>query len=422
VPGPPIESSINPDGSWFDRSCATTPRSARDWLVDATCFVLSALIAVSLTKSRLDSQATTLAQIAAVVTAAGSCLALWWRRRWPVPIAAVLAVLTCFWPASQLPALICLGTVAVRRSMRPLIAVVVIQLLSIAIRFAFEFPDFHFSLEIRSSSGAADGAGIVFSVLLLAIAITWGSYLRARRQLVASLRERAEKVEAEQYLRISQARISERTRIAREMHDVLAHRISLISLQAGALQVKKQPSADHVTDSATLIRNSAHRALDDLREVIGVLRADENDAAPLGPQPTFTDIPNLIEESVRAGMKVVLDERLDDPDRPIPDQLGRTAYRVVQEGLTNARKHAPGAVVTVTLETADGSGLLVEIRSARPVPDPPPGAGTSSIPGAGQGLVGLTERTRLIGGRLEHGWTPEGDFRLAAGLPLPEPR
>jgi signal transduction histidine kinase len=225
---------MDADDVFRERPSGTTPRNARDWLVDATCFVVSALIAISLTKHTLDSDASTFTQMVAVITAAGSCLALCWRRRWPVPIAALLAALTCFWPASQIPALICLGTVAARRSRRSLVAVVAVQLISIATRFVYEFPDFQFALTIHSSSGVTDGVGIVYSVLLLIIVMTWGSYIQARRQLVASLRERAVKVEAEQHLRISQARISERSRIAREMHDVLAHRISLISLQASA--------------------------------------------------------------------------------------------------------------------------------------------------------------------------------------------
>jgi signal transduction histidine kinase len=172
-----------------------------------------------------------------------------------------------------------------------------------------------------------------------------------------------------------------------------------------------------------VIRENAHQALQDLREVIGVLRA------PVGelPQPTLADVAQLVAESGRAGMRVAL---RDETSGAVPDLAGRTAYRVVQEALTNARKHAPGAEVLVHLAGSPGNGLTVEVRNQRvpgPDPDPAPGPGPAddpgpgpaNDPGAGQGLVGLAERVALASGRLEHGPTPEGGWRLAAWLPWP---
>jgi signal transduction histidine kinase len=385
---------------------------ARGRIVDAAWFGVSVLLAVGLVRSQLRSTTSSLAEAVDITAAAAGCLALWWRRRRPVPIAVVLGVLTCLTPAAQAPALICLGTVASRRPVRPLIAVALVLVAATVTRYVDELSVPRFRLEISSERG--DGNGAVNSALLLVVVIAWGLYIRARRQLVASLRERAEKAEAEQRLRIEQARSGERARIAREMHDVLAHRISLISLQAGALQVGQRQ--DHaVAESAALIRTSAHQALDDLREVIGVLRAGENDAPPLVPQPTLADLRRLVEESVRAGMAVSLREDLGDADGDVPAHVGRTAYRVVQEGLTNARKHAPGAAVAVKVSL--GTGLHVEIRNPR---GPAHADLASPIPGAGQGLVGLSERARLVGGRLEYGWTAKDEFRLAAWLPLRE--
>jgi signal transduction histidine kinase len=389
-------------------------RSARDWCFDVLWFVLGTLFAVRLTQSQIDSDTSTVADIVTVGVAGASCLVLWWRRRWPVHLAVALSILVCFWPAAQIPALVCLGTVAVRRPARQLVVVLLVLLAGTAIRLAYAFPGFRFSLEIQSSAASADGSNIIGSLLLAGIVVLWGLYIRARHQLVASLRERADRAESEQRLRISQARSAERTRIAREMHDVLAHRVSLISLQAGAFQVSEQRSDDQVTDFAKAIRSSAHRTLDDLREVIGVLRTEETEA-PLTPQPTFTDIVGLVDESARTGMEVSLHEELGDELRHIPTQVGRTAYRVVQEGLTNARKHSPGAAVTVTLEADRRTGLLVEISNARS-----PAAELSSIPGAGQGLVGLSERAGLIGAELTHGWTTADNFRLSLRLPLSE--
>jgi signal transduction histidine kinase len=243
--------------------------------------------------------------------------------------------------------------------------------------------------------------------------MAWGMFVRARRQLVLSLRDRAEQAEAEQELRVQQARQVERTRIAREMHDVLAHRISLLSLHAGALEFRPDAPPDEVAKAAGVIRSSAHQALHDLREVIGVLREDQADEAPVPPQPTLGDLPALVDESRQAGMRVRLHDGVRRPDEP-PASVGRSAYRVAQEALTNARKHAPGVTVDVTVEGGPGVGLTVEVRNPAPV-----GAAASGIPGAGTGLVGLTERVQLAGGKLAHGRTGDGAFRVRAWLPWP---
>jgi signal transduction histidine kinase len=188
------------------------------------------------------------------------------------------------------------------------------------------------------------------------------------------------------------------------MHDVLAHRISLLAVHAGALEVRRSATDDE-RRAAGVIRQSAYEALEDLREVIGMLRDDGDGDRP---QPTLTDVPALIEQSRLAGMEVAF-ERTELP--AVPEGIGRHVYRTVQEGLTNARKHAPGAPVLVRLEGAD-SGLTVEIIN--PVP---PANGMPGLPGAGSGLIGLRERMHLVGGRLEHGRTPADEFRLHAWLP-----
>jgi signal transduction histidine kinase len=173
-------------------------------------------------------------------------------------------------------------------------------------------------------------------------------------------------------------------------------------VHAGALAYRPDATTAEVGGAAEIIRASAHQALQDLREVIGVLRA------PVGelPQPTFADLPVLVEDSRKAGLPVELD--FDAPGT-LPDHVGRTAYRIVQEGLTNALKHAPGAPVRVKVTGAPGNGLEVEVSNPAP----------HRKAGEGQGLRGLSERAALVEGRLEHGRTAEGDFRLAAWLPWP---
>jgi signal transduction histidine kinase len=222
--------------------------------------------------------------------------------------------------------------------------------------------------------------------------------------LVRSRRERLREAVEHQRLRLQEARHAERERIAREMHDVLAHRLSLLAVHAGALEVR--PSATEQERQAVgVVRQCAHEALEDLRQVIGAVRA----AGPVEdrPQPTLADVPALVAQCRRADAAVELDLVVAGA---VPDGTGRHAYRIVQEGLTNARKHAPDAPVRVRVGDAPGGGLTIEVVN-------PASATGSSLPGTGTGLVGLTERARLAGGRLEHGRTADGGFRLWAWLP-----
>ena len=238
-----------------------------------------------------------------------------------------------------------------------------------------------------------------------------GAFVGARRDLVTALRARAEQAESELALRADQARLAERTRIAQEMHDVLAHRISLIGLHAGGLEV--QPDAGHETveRSATLIRETARAALEDLRGVLGVLRADDQpDGADLAPQPQLRDVPRLVASSKAAGIAVTL---LDDlPEEPVPEVTGRTVYRVVQEALTNVHKHARDAAATVRLTGKPGDGLVVEVVNVRPV-----SAGTL-LPGAGVGLVGCASGWSWPAGRSTAGPTPGRGVAGASLVPV----
>jgi len=379
-------------------------RSGRDWFIDVVAFFLALTVGGVIFYATPDR--TTVPAIVLwldVIAGLACCVALWWRRRWPVELAVGMALVATFSSLSVIACLIALFTVAVHRPTRVVAWIGALNLASGTV-FTVIRPDHTTPLAVTAVIGLLATTGT----------IAWGMLVRARRQLVMSLHERAERAEAEQQLRIGQARQLERNRIAREMHDVLAHRISLVSMHAGALEFRAEAVGGEVARSAAVIRSSAHQALEDLREVIGVLR-DGIDDAPERPQPTLDDVPCLIKESQQAGMHVTLRFAFTETDDGLPLSVGRTAYRIVQEGLTNARKHAPGAAVTVDLEGSPGPGLTVEIRSRRPIE----ARIGPQIPGAGQGLVGLAERADLAGGRLEHGRLPDGDFRLGAWLPWP---
>ncbi|GAB3881358.1 hypothetical protein GCM10029964_037300 [Kibdelosporangium lantanae] len=179
---------------------------------------------------------------------------------------------------------------------------------------------------------------------------------------------------------------------------MLAHRMSLLSVHAGALEFSPGAPEAEISRAAGVIRSGVHQMLVDLREVIGLLR--EGPDSDLAPPALDT----LVAETRRTGTEVTLHAR---PDLQVSGVVGRTVYRIVQEGLTNARKHAPGQPVTVTVSGAAGVGLTVEVRQ------PMPATVRSAIPGAGAGLVGLAERATLAGGRLDHG--REGDDYVLRG-------
>jgi signal transduction histidine kinase len=370
-------------------------RSARDWLVDVHLFVF-AIIAGAIALGETWSERGTAALVVDFALGTLALVAIWFRRSHPVAVAVFAVAASGVSGLAGGAGLVALFNAALRAPRRSFGPIVAIALLA-AVAYPFIYP-----------SGDSYLVELAFALLLTGVVIGWGLFARAKRQLVLSLRERAERLEAEQRQHVEQAREAERRRIAREMHDVLAHRISLLSVHAGALEFRPDAPPEEIAEAAGVIRSTAHAALSDLREVIGVLRESDDGTEP--PQPTLADIPALVEESRAAGMRVGLRIELPE-DANVPDALGRTAYRIVQEGLTNARKHAPGAAVDVSV--AAGEQLVVTVVSRRPVGVGAPLAGT----GAGTGLIGLAERVGLAGGTLRHGPDAGGDFVLHAELP-----
>ncbi|WFB11724.1 histidine kinase [Streptomyces sp. LX-29] len=243
--------------------------------------------------------------------------------------------------------------------------------------------------------------------------IALGLLVRTRGELAARLDELTRSRRHADELLASQVVGTERARLAREMHDVVAHQVSLISLQAGAVQIS---SADpKAREGARTIRELAVRTLDELRHMVGILRAASGDGADLTPQPRLADLPHLIEVSA---LDVDYEaeytpEATDGTARP--EAVERAAFRTVQEALTNVRKHAPGARVRVRIcdTHAEGPGLRVEIRNGPPDATAP----APELPGGGHGLVGLRERAQLLGGTLDAGATPEGGFQVLAVFP-----
>jgi len=323
-----------------------------------------------------------------------------WRRRFPVRVAVATNLLTAVSGSAAGPATLALVSLATRRRWREIVPV---GLLALAAGFTLE--------GLNPVSDEPGAITIPFIVLIIGVTSGWGMYIGSRRELLATLRERAETAETEQHARVAQARTAERSRIAREMHDVLAHRISLVTMHAGALAYRQDLTGEQVRDTAGIIQDNSHRAMVELREVLGILRDGPGDSAPERPQPSALDLPDLIDEARRSGMRVQDGPgiALDD----IPERLGRTVYRVVQEALTNARKHAADTLVTVTLTGGPADGIRVEIRNPLRVGE------RHASPVSGLGLVGLAERAELAGGRLSHHISSAGEFVLAVWLPWP---
>ena len=304
-------------------------RSRRDWFVD-TVFFLLALAGGALLLGGVESTEDMPEWLTFLDLCTGliGCVLLWWRRRWPVHVAVALALVGGFSAFSGAAGALALFTVAVHRRFAVVVAVAAVGLATVPVYIL-----------LHPKENDPVWASVAFIAIITAGTIAWGMYVRARRQLVLSLRERAERAEAEQQMRVEQAQAHERARIAREMHDVLAHRISLLSMHAGALEFRPDAPPEEIARAAGIVRASAHQALEDLREVIGVLREESLDGDPERPQPTLANLPGLLDESRQAGMHVSSECLVEDLTA-VPEGVGRNAYRIVQEALTNARKHA----------------------------------------------------------------------------------
>ncbi|WP_447041025.1 sensor histidine kinase [Streptomyces sp. DSM 118878] len=374
-------------------------RTVRDWLVDFACFLVAVVIGMVGADAVGDNPHVSpgVAELDQVVGAL-ACAAVWLRRRWPVGLAIAMVPVAVVSDTAGGAAAIALFTLAVHRPFRYVAWIGTASLAVVPLTFWLR-PDAELSYLVS----------IAFGVMLTATVIGWGMFVRSRRELLLSLRDRAVRAENEAALRAEQAQRLAREAIAREMHDVLAHRLTLLSVHAGALEFRPDAPREEIVRAAGVIRESSHEALQDLRQVIGVLRGGDTDASGR-PQPTLAALGALVAECREAGMKIALDRRVTDPEA-VPAALGRTAYRIAQEALTNARKHAPGAEVTVTVSGLAGEGLTMTVTNPAPPGDVP------KVPGSGQGLIGLTERASLAGGRLVHGPGPDGGFRLEAWLP-----
>ena len=255
-------------------------------------------------------------------------------------------------------------------------------------------------VEGEAASAFAVSVGLVLGAWYL------GRRVARRRAYMELLEERTAFLERERAALAARAVSEERTRIARELHDVVAHRVSMITVQAGAAQTVAGSDPDKAMQAMAFVEEAGRQALGELRQVLGVLRADTGGDAR-DPMRGVADIPELVSEMGAAGVDVSL--AMEGIAGPYAAGVDLAAYRIIQEALTNVLKHAgtsPHARVHVGDE---GGSLVLEVVDE--------GSGETAVPGSGQGLVGMRERVALLGGTFEAGRRPEGGFRVVARLP-----
>ncbi|GAA3532506.1 histidine kinase [Amycolatopsis ultiminotia] len=328
-----------------------------------------------------------------IYLSAASCLAVVLRRRFP--FLAMLAAVPGFLAGwAQLASMITLGMLATRRQLTW--QTWVGAALVFTCRF-LQWPLDEFA-QLSWREHFLDG---IYGVLVAGMPIAIALLLGARAEIAAKLHELAKSRDRERRLYADAIRAEERARLAREMHDVVSHQITLIAMQAGALQA--QAKEGQALETAQVIRRLSTRTLEELRSLVSVLRSGAEED---GPRPGIGELDHLIRT---ADVPVQLTvEQLPDT---LPSQVSAAAYRTVQECLTNVHKHAPGATATIRIQAGSGAlDIEVENERAREAGE--------TLPSGGHGLTGLAERARLLGGSFETSDTKDGGFRVRAHYPL----
>ncbi|GAB3449252.1 histidine kinase [Actinophytocola sediminis] len=346
-----------------------------------------------------------------LLAAFGAAVMLCWRHRWPLLVTGI-ALVPPLVLSDSLAALVALAALTAHRTdaVRWLGAAAVYVVTALAV-----WRDSGWTAEVTVAGrliGMETVVGRVIGVLIVAAVLTAIPLMVGitRRNRLDLAREEGRA----RALRDEVARQDERSRIAREMHDALGHRLSLLSLHAGALEVSHQNGSPKTGEVARTVRTTARQSLEDLRQVIGVLRDGREPVVTDGghrdhPQPTLTDLPALVAETRQAGLAVNLTVFLDQ-SRPAPAPLGMAVFRIVQESLTNVLRHAPGLPADLVVRGGPGFGITVEISNPLP-------ATAAPSPGSGTGLTSIAERVAVLGGKVDSGPTDQGQFMLRAWLP-----
>jgi signal transduction histidine kinase len=331
-------------------------------------------------------------------------LALVARRRWPFGVLMVAEAVSLAYSARTYPeggtgltVFVALYTVAAMERRRLVVAATAA---TVALAVVTEVSFYRATM--------FEGEPLYGAIVMLA-AVFLGEAVRNRRAYVAELRDRAERAERTREEEARRRVDEERMRIARELHDVVSHSIGVISVQAGVAAHVLERRPDKAADALATIRQASDEALDELHAMLGVLRQPDG-RAPLAPAPGLAQLDALVAQAEGAGLRVEVDAR---GTQGLPPAVDLAGYRIVQESLTNVVRHAAASRATVTV-AADGDTLVVEVADD----GTGIGSGTGNGNGTRQGIVGMRERARALGGTLEAGPMPEGGFRVSARVPI----
>ncbi len=376
--------------------------------------VLSVVFVAAPVESGYDGSDT-----AGVIAVLGLCSVVLLRRRWPERVLALAFGVGLFQVAADAPPvpanwafLVIVYTVATRPN-RLVSRLALAGCLVTPTVSTIRWPD-----NSNESDTASTVVGTIFLTVAFCLAWVLGDSLRTRRAYYAELEERATRLEREREREARMAVVAERARIARELHDVVAHNVSAMVVQADGAAYVLDSSPEQTRDALQTISGTGRQALTEMRRLLGVLRGEENATTDQDyvPQPGVEQLADLVDQARDTGLPV--DFRIDGTPRPLPRGVELTAYRIVQEALTNTRKHGgPNVGATVRLEYGgesltvlaedDGRGSQRELYEER------------GADGLGQGLIGMRERVGMVGGVLVAGPRPGGGFRIAATLPVP---
>jgi signal transduction histidine kinase len=382
----------------------------RPWLVDGLVALAVAVVSVAslFVSGAADPDQTLwrpLDGLGYLLIALGA-LALVARRRWPLAVLAVTLVAVTAYSVRTYPEggtglafFVALYTVATLERRR---------LVAAAAAIAVVFTVWS-EVELYGAT-MVEGEPVYVAVAVLA-AVSLGEAVRNRRAYVAELRDRAERAERTREEEARRRVDEERLRIARELHDVVSHTIGVISVQAGVAAHLLHRRPDKAADSLAAIREASDEALGELHTMLGVLRQGDGDGgrAPLAPAPGLAELDALVAQAAGAGIEVKV--AVEGEPRRLPSAVDLACYRVVQESLTNVVRHAGASHAEITI-THHHDRVEVEILDDGAAP-----AGNGAV-GSGQGIPGMRERARALGGSLEAGPRPGGGFRVQASLPV----
>ncbi|MFF3501485.1 sensor histidine kinase [Streptomyces sp. NPDC003247] len=367
------------------------PRRPPAWLIDL------ALVVTALLDTWVNVQGEAWPVLACALLGA---VALALRRRLPL-VAFVLTLPSVLVTDAVFAALVALYTLASLSRRRTLLGACAVAFTACNVTaWPWSSPQF------AGLSGTFALITVSYHLAEAAAPVFLGQLAQARRELSLRLAEISAVREHEQLLITQTVLAKERAQLAREMHDVVSHQVSLIAVQAGALQMISRDA--EVRDAASAIRRLSVHTLDELRQMVSVLRASGSRPTELTPQPSLADLRRLVDDS---GIEAELNTDLPDG---LPPPLQRAVYRTVQEALTNVRKHAPGARTTIRIHHKDGT-VQATVTNTTPTSLPLP------LPSSRHGLVGLRQRAELLGGTIACGPTADGGYELRLALPVDGP-